>query len=508
MKRTITLLLALACMYSPIFELSMQASALPAYAQTNATSNRKLTEEEVKSIAQEITVRAFVENSQDYRASGILIDRQKRKQGQQSIYLYLVLTNAHVLKGLNKRVTREGGYRVQTSDNQTHEAFLYPGINWKGNDLGLLWFYSANQYKTANLGKSKSLKDWDKVFVSGFPCEEANSCQGWFTFTSGYAWTWLILHRKHLDSGYQLGFDNDTREGMSGGPVLDERGLVVGINGRGKYQHLGFRSGDPSVPDVNPYAYMDGKDEPPIQIQDTMRSLAWAIPIETYINYVKNPFDRLQLPSPKAGTQSFETQSSPEPSPTSSTAPTTRQRREDEGKNNDKKYDYSQQIPYLGMVGVIAIVLVGSLIVIFYCLLNLNGSRGNKRMSQFPNSSKALLPADYQESFPNIEHIAKVLINYSKKEIEFLVDGCSLLLEYEKNFNREITFSGKPEIKIRSNVLNWNNLIPETDVKEYQFGFPSKRHNDDGSEEIIWYLYPATSVSRKPSSITVTFTSN
>lgn len=300
MNRRRSILFAIACLCIIAIQLSIQAIDLSSGAQINDLPHEpvKISDSKLRSLAEKITVRVFPEKSLEDRASGILIDKQEQKQGQQSVYLYLVLTNDHVLEILKERAKAlGGGYKVQTYDNKIYDLFLYEA-NFRGNDLGLLWFYSDRNYEKAAWGQAKSLKEYtDRVYVAGFPCG-TDSCKEGFTFTSGRAATSFIVSGKPLDAGYQLGFSNDTREGMSGGPILDESGRLVGINGRGKNQERVLFSGEPTVHD-NPYAYMDGTQPPP-ETQGFMKHFAWGIPIETYLKLAPiKPFEQIKISSQK-----------------------------------------------------------------------------------------------------------------------------------------------------------------------------------------------------------------
>jgi hypothetical protein len=106
-----------------------------------------------------------------------------------------------------------------------------------------------------------------------------------FTLVSGKSFVKLVKEENKLDGGYQIGFTNETKGGMSGGPVLTQNGLVVGINGRGKQQGIGFGSADPSVKDNNPYNYQNGQSPSSEDLQ-RFKNLSWAIPIETYSKFV------------------------------------------------------------------------------------------------------------------------------------------------------------------------------------------------------------------------------
>ena len=76
--------------------------------------------------------------------------------------------------------------------------------------------------------------------------------------------------------GYQLGYTNNVENGMSGGPVIDAQGRLIGINGRLKHPFIG----------INAYVFTDGSMPSKKQFLQ-METLSWAIPIAKFqkINY-------------------------------------------------------------------------------------------------------------------------------------------------------------------------------------------------------------------------------
>ena len=50
-----------------------------------------------------------------------------------------------------------------------------------------------------------------------------------FNFTTGEV---SLLPEKSLSQGYRLGYTNDIKVGMSGGPIFNDLGLLIGINGQ------------------------------------------------------------------------------------------------------------------------------------------------------------------------------------------------------------------------------------------------------------------------------------
>lgn len=281
MSKTLKFLIFLACS-SFVFCLPIQANSpnveqSPLEQSCNSVDSKYI---DICKTAEKITVKIVSQDDPNYKASGILINKEERKHKGKTVYLYLVLTNDHVIQGLKKKGKN---YYLTTFDGNTYQTHLYlKKINWDKNDFGLLYFFSNTNYETAKLGVSTKLQNGEDIFVAGFPNDHDNGYSDKFNFTSGQAAT-LIINKQPLESGYQLGFDNNTRNGMSGGPVLNKEGLLVGINGRGKNQDMGFRSGNEDVPDVDPYAYKDGTKDKPDTIE-RFKELAWAIPIETY-NY-------------------------------------------------------------------------------------------------------------------------------------------------------------------------------------------------------------------------------
>ena len=258
---------------------TMQAFLYPIEAQTSHSDEQpsigKMDEDMIRDIARLITVRVYTVLWEDWpyttsdSGSGVIVDRQEiKKKNSQSIYNYLVLTNAHVSSGIDK-------FYIQTHEGFIHRGQIHPKAKFEQMgvkaDLALLWFESPYQYETAIKKTSENLPDKSDFFVTGFPCKLSavpiTDCPAEFLFTKGKGW---VIDR-YLKDGYQLAFTNDTEEGTSGGAILDHKGHLVGINGRGK-----------TTADAPPNRYADDKKVPFI-IQDNA-PLSLGLPIDWYLS--------------------------------------------------------------------------------------------------------------------------------------------------------------------------------------------------------------------------------
>ena len=171
------------------------------------------TESGINKIAAEITVRI---DGQNRSGSGVIVE----KQGD----TYYILTNWHV-------VNKVGDYQVRTPDGKIHPVY-YTLIKQVPNvDLAVIPFSSSQNYPIAEAGDPTQLVPGTKVFVGGWPRSGSNLQQRIFLSTPG-----VVKGRQQPVAGYSLLYDNLVRAGMSGGPVLNEEGRLVAINGIVKLQ--------------------------------------------------------------------------------------------------------------------------------------------------------------------------------------------------------------------------------------------------------------------------------
>lgn len=236
---------------------------LPSISQPQINPN--LSPEELHQLASAITVKVIGGES---AGSGTII----RKVGR----TYTVVTNQHVLQAVqgtskyrletNKEdeLISVENIRIQTSDGLDYPATIVRGenINFQDNDLGLLEFNADKTYDVGTFPKSdQTLKPGEKVWAAGFPAESPTPTS---IVTEG---TVSLIPDQALEQGYQLGYSNPIQNGMSGGPILNRQGDIIGFNGR---------QGNPLFGD--PFVYADGS-RPTDRERQKMVGLSWGLPV-------------------------------------------------------------------------------------------------------------------------------------------------------------------------------------------------------------------------------------
>jgi tetratricopeptide (TPR) repeat protein/S1-C subfamily serine protease len=215
------------------------------------SDSESLTPIEAARVAAKVTVRIGQGNG-----SGVLL----AKRGN----TYLVLTNAHVVR-------EQISSTIQTPDGQSHSAKRVLETQLGNVDVALLEFTSTRAYQLVGLenyeGNIRLLEKEDGIFAAGFPYNS-----NILKFVGGKI---KQLPDEAFINGTQIGYTTtgDIEQGMSGGPILDSGGNLVGINSTLAY------------PIKPTYTYADGSKAPPTKVAE-YRQANWGVPIANLLTRI------------------------------------------------------------------------------------------------------------------------------------------------------------------------------------------------------------------------------
>jgi S1-C subfamily serine protease len=215
-------------------------------------TRQPLTNIDLHSHIKQVTVRVQTSN---VSGSGVIFDRVTSRVGSR----YRILTNAH---NLLKAETAQ----IQTSDGQLYNAARTHTQVLMTNDLAVLEFTTPNIYRSAEWSQQLVTKD-TAVVAAGFEFDQPE-----VTMTPGAV---SLVLPQPLKRGYQLGYSGRIRQGMSGGPILDYTGLLLGVNAVSAY------------PIINRgYVFADGT-RPSLTTIKQLRRSNWGIPVSPYLACIK-----------------------------------------------------------------------------------------------------------------------------------------------------------------------------------------------------------------------------
>jgi WD40 repeat protein len=181
-----------------------------------APSAKALEESAINEIAKQITVQIdgkIKEFEGTSNGSGVIVEKQGNT--------YTVLTNWHV-------VQIPGEYTITTFNGDTYQINSTT-VKQLGNlDLAIVQFSSNKNYDKATLGNSSQLTETSRVYAAGWAAPDEICLESCYRFVDGKITTVLRTYK----DGYGLIYSNNIAPGMSGGSVLNQDGVLVGINGR------------------------------------------------------------------------------------------------------------------------------------------------------------------------------------------------------------------------------------------------------------------------------------
>ena len=242
-----------------------------------------LTPVQVNDIAKPITVMI---GGLDGKGSGVII----AKDGN----TYTVLTAHHVVKKAGY-----GIYELITHDGQKYQMENKAQIVGK-LDLALVRFTSSKNYPLAKIADSRTVKEGATVYYAGFPAETTNQPRNYRFIRAD------ITGRSQNQEGYELSYNGSALPGMSGGPVLNEEGLLIAIHGKAETQSIIIQG-----------------------VQRTEIVGVQGIPTEKFTNLISNIQDNTQAntprnnPSPRTESKPVTLANTPpnNPSPTNEPTP-------------------------------------------------------------------------------------------------------------------------------------------------------------------------------------------
>ncbi|WP_175459393.1 serine protease, partial [Cylindrospermopsis raciborskii] len=228
--------------------------------------NAQYSDLQQQEIARRITVRIIANNN---IGSGTILSRNNNS--------YLVATNSHVLLEANS-----DNISIQTVSGKTYTGKIIPQTNLKKLDLSILEFYSAEYYCSAP-------EIVDTTINLEMPIMAAGYTKGKIIFRKGNV---QRIAEPSLKEGYGIGYSVNIIPGMSGGPIINSRGYLIGINGKRPYPIL--NSG---------YIDINGKQPSAAEIQE-FRKLSWGIPVTTLLSQVRTDLlQKYSLPLPNIATK-------------------------------------------------------------------------------------------------------------------------------------------------------------------------------------------------------------
>jgi tetratricopeptide (TPR) repeat protein/S1-C subfamily serine protease len=249
-----TLLLTSSFLQASIFPARSNPLPNPVRIAQEQSTDQEI-QQKVQQIAKDITVRITSENN---GGSGVLIAQKGNT--------YLILTNAHVVR-------KAAQIQVQAPDGRKYTARRVDGGFSPKYDLALLQIESKSKYQLADLSDSSSKIEVNSrdIYSTGYPFDSND-----LRITGGQI---SQLSDIPFDDGTQIGYTIDKgkkgiRQGMSGGPIFDASGHLLGINTIGVA---------PILPD---YKYNDGS-EPIPKLKALYARANWGVPVYNFLTNVK-----------------------------------------------------------------------------------------------------------------------------------------------------------------------------------------------------------------------------
>lgn len=176
--------------------------------------------EEISHIAHQVTVQ--INDSSGGGGSGVIIGKQGNT--------YIVLTVKHVVEATDLT------YSVRTYEGKHYRLVDIQRLKSSNDlDIAIVKFDSSKEYPTATLGNSAQVGTGTPMYVYGYPARiNGQNYERQPEFSPGF----ITSREDSRPKGYAMHYTAPTWKGMSGCPVFDADGRVIGIHGEG--ENVGF----------------------------------------------------------------------------------------------------------------------------------------------------------------------------------------------------------------------------------------------------------------------------
>jgi hypothetical protein len=213
-------------MTAALMVMAIATTGAPTLTMAQRVVSQALSPEQISLRAKQITVRIDGNGT----GSGVIIE--------QSGDTYTVLTNWHVFKN-------PGQYTVETIDGRVHQVESQSIRQLSGLDLAVLNFKTNQNYQVAEIGNSALLNEGQSIYFAGYPGELREESDRYYRFFTSNL---VGILPKPTANGYALIYNGEAFPGMSGGPVLDKNGLVIGIHGEANIHARTFGTSNYAIP--------------------------------------------------------------------------------------------------------------------------------------------------------------------------------------------------------------------------------------------------------------------
>ncbi len=195
---------------------------------SQATASFAKSSQEIGQIATATTVQINSNGANSIGGSGAIVYRQGKT--------YIVFTASHVVCSrfaANGPCRTDLKYTIRTNKNKEYPTTSIQTLkNAAGDpDLAVVTFESNDEYPIAPVGNSDTSIVGTPIYVAGFPgTQDRKGAQRILELTQG-----IISSRlPSANDGYSMRYTATTIKGMSGGPVFDSSGRIIGIHGQGE----------------------------------------------------------------------------------------------------------------------------------------------------------------------------------------------------------------------------------------------------------------------------------